>query len=103
MPEWSEVQLQGQLEGPGTALLKQRHQTAEGLIQHSCGTEIGRPELDISKGIREVRMVEKIKGVGAKLQIDVFAYWEFSSSRKVHLCQAKAGNVIPAFRSLSRS
>ena len=63
-----EGQFQGELQGSGSAALKQRIEAAEALIQHLCRLKFKGAVLNIAGWIGEVGVIEHVESVGSKLQ-----------------------------------
>ena len=89
-----ESQLQRQLKGPGTALLKERVQSSEPLVQHLSREKVCRSRIDLGKGVRKIRVIEYVKCVCAELEADPFGDCKFPGNRKIDLHQIEAGNVV---------
>src|SRR5579862_4697601 len=96
-----ERQPQGELQRSRPAFLKKRVEAAETLVRHLLRAEIDGTELDIGRGIREVRMIEEVERVGAKLQLQAFGQREAAFERQIDLRESEAGNVVSPFGPLA--
>src|SRR5579859_1867884 len=103
MSSCSETEFQGELQGPGSALLKYGVQAAEALIGHGRRTEERSARPDKGMWVGEIRMVEQVERIRSELQCDSFRYGELPSERQIHLRQSKTGNVVTPLRALLTS
>src|ERR1700676_3447562 len=96
-----EGQFQGDLQGSGSAALKQRIEAAEALIQHLCRLKFKGTVLNITGWIGEVGVIEHVESVGSKLQPDSVSERKQPAKRKIDLCETKSRDVVSSFCSLA--
>src|SRR5580704_13753150 len=77
--------------------MKERIQTAKTLVQHLVGCELRSSEENERLRIRKIRMVENVKGIRAKLEIQSFAQCKLLGQRQIELGESESRYVIAAF------
>src|SRR6202034_1303265 len=91
----SKPELQRQLERARSAFLKKRIEPAQRLIQHRQGEKFGRRVRNfLGRGVGEVRMIQGVEGIGAKLQMHPLGDRKSTCQRNVDLGQPKTRNVV---------
>src|SRR5215813_12651767 len=95
-----ERQLERELEGTRAALLEQRVQAPQSLVQHGAGAQEDWTYAHKSERIGEVGVIEQVEGVRAELQVHAFRDRKRPRQREIDLRQPKPAEVVSALAAL---